>query len=147
MSVIAPAEAAGKVASRTSFARCDCGSLVGFPSVVRAPPSSAPIVTNASSVATIQAPIVHRGCVVLASASLSSLVCSMTSLPYRPQLIVRGARWQSRGAGPAFPKLSSSDESNDRDRQIGYLGRLHAQLDRNADQAATASVGAAVGSA
>jgi hypothetical protein len=68
ISVIPALEAAGKAASRTSFARWDCGLLVGLPSVVSAPPSSVPIATKAISMAATQAPIVRRGCLALASA-------------------------------------------------------------------------------
>src|SRR5215510_14945287 len=68
MSVIPALEAAGNAASRTSFARWDCGLLVGLPSVVSAPPSSVPIATKAISMAATQAPIVRRVCFELDSA-------------------------------------------------------------------------------
>jgi hypothetical protein len=54
--------------------------VVGFDSVVSAPPNSAPIATTAISTAATQAPIVRRGCVALASASLSNLVAFIASL-------------------------------------------------------------------
>src|SRR5262245_8811507 len=90
MSVTAALEAAGNAASRTSFARCDCGLFVGFPSVVRAPPSSAPIATNASTIAAIHAPIVLRGCLALASAirwSAVSFMHRMVGVGYAPRLV------------------------------------------------------------
>jgi hypothetical protein len=48
--------------------------LVGLPSVVSAPPSSAPIATTAITIATTQAPTVSQGRLAQASASRCSLV-------------------------------------------------------------------------
>src|SRR4029453_9577258 len=48
ISVTAAPAVRGKAPSRTSLARSDCGLLVGAPSVVRAPPSNAPIDTTAT---------------------------------------------------------------------------------------------------
>ena len=68
MSLTAVEGSGGKAASRASLARSDSGLFVGAPSVVRLPPSSVTIVTIASTVTTIQAPIVRHGCWALAKA-------------------------------------------------------------------------------
>src|SRR5262249_51068761 len=101
MSVIAALEAAGNAASRTSFARWDWGLLVGLPSVDSAPPNRAPITTTATTIAATQAPIVLRGCLAQASASLFSHVTFIgplscraprtPRLPHAPIMRPRGA--------------------------------------------------------
>jgi hypothetical protein len=65
-SVTAAPEAAGNAASRTFFARSDCGLFVGFPSVVNAPPNNAPIKTTATTIAATHPPTVRHGCLALA---------------------------------------------------------------------------------
>src|SRR6478752_785879 len=69
MSVTAAPVLGGNACASTSFARCDCGLLVGLPSVVSAPPSSAAIATAAATTAAIQAPTVRHGCRALEVAS------------------------------------------------------------------------------
>src|SRR5262249_55111627 len=59
----------------------DCGLLVGFPSVVRAPPSSAPIATTATTIAATHAPIALHGCRAQASASLCRVVRFVEDTP------------------------------------------------------------------
>src|SRR5512132_320985 len=95
MSVIAALEEAGNAASRTSFARSDCGLLVGLPSVVRAPPSNPPIATNATTIAATQAPIVRQGWLALASASLLSQLTFM----FPPFLLAHDASCDCAGLG------------------------------------------------
>src|SRR5262249_24578076 len=74
MSVIVAPAVGGKAADTASFARSDCGLFVGFPSVVSAPPSSAPIATTATTTAATQAAIVRHGCRALVTASLESFI-------------------------------------------------------------------------
>jgi hypothetical protein len=70
MSVTALLAVGGNARSSASSARCDCGLLVGLPSVVSAPPSSAPIATTAATTRTIQPAIVRHGCRALIIASV-----------------------------------------------------------------------------
>src|SRR5262245_55048971 len=74
MSVTAAPTVAGKAADSASSARSDCGLLVGFPSVVSAPPSSPTIATTATTTAATQAAIVRQGCRALVVASLESII-------------------------------------------------------------------------
>ena len=59
-SVTAAPTVGGNAAASASSARCDCGSFVGLPSVVSAPPSKAPIATTASTTRAIHAAIVRQ---------------------------------------------------------------------------------------
>src|SRR5262245_58738892 len=72
MSVTAALETPGNAASRASLARSDWGLLVGLPSVVSAPPSSAPITMIATTIATTHAHTVRQGWLALDSATLLS---------------------------------------------------------------------------
>src|SRR5262249_4918837 len=74
MSVKAAPDAAGNAASSASLARWDCGLSVGLPSVVRAPPRSAPIATTETSIVASQAPMALHGFRAQARASLWSRV-------------------------------------------------------------------------
>src|SRR5262245_15036401 len=61
MSVTAAPTVGGKASDSASLARSDCGLLVGFPSVVSAPPSSATIATTATATAATHPAIVSQG--------------------------------------------------------------------------------------
>jgi hypothetical protein len=69
MSVIAGPVAAGNDSLTAFSARMDSGLLVGFPSVVSAPPRSAPIAATPTTTRTIQPPMVRHGWRALISAS------------------------------------------------------------------------------
>ena len=61
MSLNAVAGSGGNASNRASSARSDSGLFVGAPSVVRLPPRSAAIATNAAAVTAIHATIVRHG--------------------------------------------------------------------------------------
>jgi hypothetical protein len=70
----------------------DCGLLVGLPSVVKAPPSNAPIATKASTIAATHAPIVVHGFRALASAirwSVVTFIAPIVGEPAVPRLVGR----------------------------------------------------------
>jgi hypothetical protein len=75
----------GNAAESASFARCDCGLLVGFPSVLSAPPSSAPIATTPTTTRPTHAAIVRHGC-----RALIITVCVESFIP-RATLAPKGA--------------------------------------------------------
>jgi hypothetical protein len=53
----------------------------GWPSVVRAPPSNAPIATTATTTAKIHPPIVRQGCRALAGTIVESFIGYLLPLP------------------------------------------------------------------
>src|SRR5262245_12320868 len=79
MSVTAAPAVGGNARDTASLARCDCGSLVGFPSVVNAPPNRLPIATAATTIATSHAATTRHGCRALSRAS-ACVECLIPSL-------------------------------------------------------------------
>src|SRR5215475_14213573 len=105
MSVTAAPAVGGKAADSASAARSDCGLLVGFPSVVNAPPSSAPIATTATTTAATQAPTVRHGCRALHPASAESLI-NYPPLPHTAPWTTAATRSPMR-TGPQAPVSGS----------------------------------------